>query len=77
MLMSSLLTVTTPATDRALLTPAQSRQAVGNTDSSQDEALIRLGTLVSGAIYTECNIAAAGTSPPTAPKRSSSTRPLR
>lgn len=59
------LVVTTPATDRSLLTRAELRDAVGVVDGSSDAKLIVLGDRVSALIARACNIASSGVVPPT------------
>lgn len=63
----SLLTVTTAATDLALLTAAELREAAGldPADGSQDAALQRLGARVAATITRTCGVRAAGATPPT------------
>ena len=61
--MNSILTVTTAATDRALLTTAELRDAVGA--SLNDPQLMTLGNRVAGAIARACGVAEAGTIPVT------------
>lgn len=63
--MNSILTVTTPAPDRNLLTLAELRAAAGVSDNSQDASLIELGKQVSAAIVAACHIPAAGIVPAT------------
>lgn len=60
-----MLTVTTPAADYNLLTPAELRQAAGLAadDASQDATLTPLGLRVSAAIAQFCFVAPAGASP--------------
>jgi len=60
-----MLTVTTPAADRNLLTIEELRAAVGVTDNSQDAALTILGNRVSSAITAACKVPAGGVAPPT------------
>jgi len=64
---SSVLSVTTPAGDLALLTIEELRAAVGVTigDSSQDATLATLGTRVADRITQACNVATDGAKPPT------------
>lgn len=63
--MSSLLTVLTPAADRALLTIDELREAAGLTDGESDAALLRLGARVAAGITASCRVRRAGTTPPT------------
>lgn len=58
-------TVTTPATDRSLLTLAELRTAAGVTSGSRDAELIKLGNRISSLIAAACNIATSGITPPT------------
>jgi hypothetical protein len=60
-----ILTVTVPAPDRSLLTLAELRAATGQTTTDNDDALTTLGNGISAAIAAACNIAVAGTTPPT------------
>lgn len=60
-----MLTVTTAATDRSLLTLAELRSAVNASDGSKDAALLQLETRVSSAITAACKVAADGAIPPT------------
>lgn len=55
--MNSILTVTTPAADRSLLTADERKEAVGVTDASQDVKLAALDLRLGAAIMAECNIA--------------------
>jgi hypothetical protein len=61
--MNSILTVTTAATDRALLTTAELRDAVGA--SLTDPQLETLGNRVAAAIARACGVAEGGTVPVT------------
>jgi hypothetical protein len=61
--MSSILTVITAATDRALLTTAELRDAVGA--SLTDPQLMTLGNRVAAAIARACGVAEGGTVPVT------------
>ena len=63
--MTSILSVTTPASDRNLLTVAELRAAVGVTDASQDAKLVTLGNRVSATITAACRVTASGAVPPT------------
>jgi hypothetical protein len=62
---NSILSVTTPAPDLALLTIEELRAAVGVKDNSKDDALTTLGKRVSGRITAACNIVEGGVIPPT------------
>jgi hypothetical protein len=64
-MIDSTITVTTPATDRNLLTIAQLRDIAGVTDSSKDTALLSLGARVSAMITKACGVARDGETPPT------------
>lgn len=59
------LTVTTPASDLALLTIAEMRALAGVADSSEDAELTALGLRIAAAITAECNIAVGSGSEPT------------
>jgi hypothetical protein len=61
----SLLTITTPASDLALLTQAQRREAVGATDGSQDTKLAAMDLRLAAAIMAECHIAIGSGGEPT------------
>lgn len=63
--MTGIFTVVTPATDRSLLTVIELRAATRQTDSKRDAELADLGDRVSAAIVRECNVKAAGATPPT------------
>ncbi|TIL30030.1 hypothetical protein [Mesorhizobium sp.] len=63
--MHSVLVVSTPATDRSLLSQAERREAVGVTDSSQDAKLATLDLRLGAAIMAECNIAIGAGAEPT------------
>ncbi|TIM07607.1 hypothetical protein [Mesorhizobium sp.] len=63
--MHSVLVVTTPASDRSLLTQAERREAIGVTDSSQDTRLAALDLRLGAAIMAECNIAVGTGAEPT------------
>lgn len=63
--MNSILTVTTAASDRNLLTLAELRAAAGVEDNSKDVALTALGNRISASITAACNVRAAGVTPPT------------
>lgn len=60
-----MLTVTSPAPDRALLTLAELRRAVGITDTSADGDLQDIGDEVTGTITSWCKVAKSGATPPT------------
>lgn len=60
-----MLTITTPASDLQLLSIAEMRELAGVTDTSQDEALTRLGLRIAADICAECNIAIGVGHPPT------------
>jgi hypothetical protein len=60
-----MLTVTTAATDRSLLTPAELRSAANQTDGSRDTELATLGNRVAAAIARSCNVATDGVTPAT------------
>jgi hypothetical protein len=55
--MKRFLTVTTAASDHALLTIGEMRTLAGATDGSQDVALTALGLRIAAAITAECNVA--------------------
>lgn len=61
------LTVTTPATDRNLLTLPELRAAIGlaETDTSKDATLTVLGARISDTLARTCLIATGGVTPPT------------
>lgn len=59
-----MLSVTTAATDRTLLTLAELRQATG-VASGQDTELLALGNRVAAAITKACRVPGAGATPPT------------
>ena len=63
--MTSLLTVVTPAADRALLTIDELREAAGVADGESDAALLRLGARVAAGIVSSCRVRRAGMTPPT------------
>lgn len=63
--MRSILTVTTLASDLALLTIDELRAAAGVTDGSQDVILSGLGLSIAASIMSECNIAVGAGSEPT------------
>lgn len=65
MMDSSILTVTTAATDLALLTLAELRAAVGISDGSKDPQLQTIGDRVAARLAAACRVPAAGTAPPT------------
>jgi hypothetical protein len=58
-------TVTTPATDRSLLTLAELRAAAGISDSSKDAELTTLGNRIAASIASACLVARSGAVPPT------------
>ena len=58
-------TVTTPATDRSLLTLAELKTAAGVSDSSKDASLTTLGNRVAALIARACNLRTGGAVPPT------------
>jgi hypothetical protein len=60
-----MITVTAPASDLALLDPAELRAAVGAVDGSLDAALAVVGRRAAARIMTECGIASDGVHPPT------------
>lgn len=60
-----MLTVTTPAADRGLLSLAELRAATGVTGSGQDADLRTLGQRVAAAITRFCRVPAAGATTPT------------
>lgn len=64
-MLSSVISVATPADDLTLLTVAELRAAAGVTDHSQDGTLDRLGSRVADAIVQACGIATDGAVPPT------------
>ncbi len=61
----TILTVTSPATSRSLLTAAELRQAIGISDNSKDAVLAALGEQASAAIARACGVAGAGAASPT------------
>ncbi|EHK56907.1 hypothetical protein [Allomesorhizobium alhagi] len=63
--MRSILTVTTPAADRNLLSVAELRAAVGVSDSSRDAELAIVGARVAATIARICRVATAGATPAT------------
>lgn len=63
--MRSILTVTTPAANRALLTIDELRAAAGVSGGSQDPSLQAMGLRIADAIASECNVAVGAASPPT------------
>jgi hypothetical protein len=63
--MKSLLTITTAASDLALLTIEEMRAAAGVTGGGSDTALQAMERRVAASIMSECNIAIGGGSPPT------------
>lgn len=60
-----MLTISSPNTDRSLLTLAELRAAAGVSDSSQDATLVPLGNYISATITKACKVAKAGAIPPT------------
>lgn len=60
-----MLTVTTAAPDRLLLTTEEIRAAVGVSDASYDTALASLNARVAAALTRQCCVPAAGATPPT------------
>lgn len=60
-----MLTVTTAASDRTLLTTAELRAAIGITDASQDTTLATIGARVASTIARLCRVAEAAPSPVT------------
>lgn len=62
--MQSILTVTTAATDIALLTEAELRQAIGSPSASTPDVLA-LGRRVAAALTSHCNVRAVGAATPT------------
>jgi hypothetical protein len=60
-----MLTVTTPATDRSLLTLTELRAAAGVTDGSRDAKLILLGNGIAALMAQACQIPSSGIIPPT------------
>ncbi len=63
--MPSVLTITTAATDRSLLTIEELRLAAGVKDSCRDPDLLIIGNQAAGAIVGGCNIRRAGAAPAT------------
>jgi len=63
--MKRFLTVTTAASDHALLTIAEMRALAGVTDSSHDVTLSALGLRIAAAITAECNVAVGSGANPT------------
>lgn len=63
--MNSTLAISSPNTDRSLLSIASLRSAAGVEDNSQDEALLALGRYVSATITRACRVEVAGAIPPT------------
>lgn len=57
--------VITAATDLSLLTLAEMRAAVGQTNNNLDSDVKRVGSRVAGSITAACKIAADGATPPT------------
>lgn len=60
-----MFTVTTPASDKTLLTAAELRDAVGVTDNSKDSQLAAIGASVALSIARYCNVSASGVTEPT------------
>lgn len=65
MSLDSILNIVTPATDRALLTIDDLREAADVSDKSQDSELRKLGLRVAARITRACRIRAGGATPPT------------
>jgi hypothetical protein len=63
--LDSLFTVTTPATDRTLLSIAELRSAVGVADQTRDVELKALGLRVADRITRACQLRADGATAPT------------
>ncbi|WP_189431103.1 hypothetical protein, partial [Mesorhizobium sp. M2D.F.Ca.ET.147.01.1.1] len=64
----SFLTVTTPASDRTLLTIEEMRAAAGVTGGASDSDLQAMEAQNAASIMTECNIAVGAGAPPTLKK---------
>lgn len=64
-LMESIMTITTPAADRSLLTLAELREATGIADGSRDAALTTLGARVASTLAAACRIRSSGVTPAT------------
>jgi hypothetical protein len=60
-----MLVISSPNTDRSLLTTAERRAAAGVADGSRDPELALLGAYVDAAITKACRVATAGATPPT------------
>lgn len=60
-----MLTISSPNTDRSLLTLAELRAAAGVSDGSKDAILVPLGNYISALITKACKVARAGAIPPT------------
>jgi hypothetical protein len=65
MSLESILSISTPATDRTLLSIEELREAADVTDKSQDAELIRMGRRVADRIARACRIRAGGAVIPT------------
>lgn len=65
MISNTILTVTTPAADRRLLTAAELRAAVGVSGDANDAELDVLGLRVADVLATSCLIRRGGVAPPT------------
>lgn len=63
--MRSFLTITTPASDLALLTIEEMRAAAGISGGSSDTELRAMERRIAASIMSECNIAVGSGSPPT------------
>lgn len=62
---TSILTVNTPAADRSLLTIEELREAVGVSGADEDAALARLGARVAAGIVSACRVRPGGATPAT------------
>lgn len=60
-----MLTVTTAAADRSLLTIAEMRAAVGISDASQDTELAALSSRIASSLARQCCVPVGGIVPPT------------
>jgi hypothetical protein len=60
-----MLTISSPNTDRSLLTLAELRAAAGVSDGRKDATLVPLGNYISAMITKACKVAKAGAIPPT------------
>jgi len=63
--LSSVISVTAPASDLTLLSIAELRTAVGLSDNSRDADLTRIGGYIADAIAQACKVATDGATPPT------------